>query len=125
VLRRLLQRHSGERVLQIAEQVLHVLDAAGQADHTSRGTIAARKGAQVWDNVENVVAVELLEAAQALDFRKPLSFGEGTAIAHAAVRSRIPHLDRDRELAGDIAAAKALVRSGELVRAVESELGAL
>jgi len=99
--------------------------AAGQEDHNSMGTIAARKCAQVLDNVENVVAVELLEAAQALDFRKPLSFGEGTAIAHAAVRSRIPHLDRDRELAGDIAAAKALVKSGELVRAVESELGAL
>jgi len=99
--------------------------AAGQEDHNSMGTIAARKCAQVLENAENVIAIELLEAAQALDFRKPLVFGEGTAIAHEVVRSRVGHLDRDRQISTDIAAARRLVASGELVRAVESELGAL
>lgn len=99
--------------------------SAGQEDHNSMGTIAARKAADVLDNIENVIAIELLEAAQALDFRAPLQFGAGTAIAHRLLRRHVRHLDADRELAPDIAKARQLIRSGELVGAVETELGEL
>jgi len=99
--------------------------SAGQEDHVSMGTISARHSEQVLTNVETVIAIELLEAAQALDFRRPLSFGRGTAIAHRVIRERIAHLDTDRELSIDIAAARDLVRSGAIVRAVEAEIGSL
>jgi histidine ammonia-lyase len=67
----------------------------------------------------------LCEAAQALDFRAPLTYGKGTAVAHRLVRERLPHLREDRNLSEDIAAVRELVVSGELVKAVESEIGAL
>jgi histidine ammonia-lyase len=99
--------------------------SAGQEDHVSMGTISARQCARVVENLQNVLAIELLEAAQALDFRAPLTFGRGTAIAHRTIRARVPHLDDDRNLSVDIAAARELLASGELVRAVEAELGPL
>jgi len=99
--------------------------SAGQEDHVSMGTIAARHSEQVLTNVETVIAIELLEAAQALDFRRPLSFGRGTSIAHRVIRERVTHLDHDRPLSVDIAAARELVTSGAVVRAVEAELGSL
>jgi histidine ammonia-lyase len=99
--------------------------SAGQEDHVSMGTISARQCESVVANLENVVAIELLLAAQALDFRAPLSYGRGTSIAHRAVRETVPHLDDDRILSVDIAAVRKLMASGALVRAVESELGSL
>jgi histidine ammonia-lyase len=99
--------------------------SAGQEDHVSMGTISARQCERVVANLENVIAIEALLAAQALDFRAPLHYGRGTSIAHRAVRAIVPHLDDDRILSLDIAAARELVASGALVRAVESELGAL
>jgi histidine ammonia-lyase len=99
--------------------------SAGQEDHVSMGTISARQAARALANLENVIAIELLEAAQALDFRAPLALGRGTAIAHRVLRQRIAHLDQDRNLSVDIAAARDLVASGELVHAVEKDLGAL
>ena len=99
--------------------------SAGQEDHVSMGTISARHCEQILTNVETVVAIELLEAAQALDFRRPLSFGRGTSIAHRVIRERIAHLDTDRALSVDIATARELVRSGLVVRAVEDDIGSL
>ncbi|MBV8340323.1 MAG: histidine ammonia-lyase [Candidatus Eremiobacteraeota bacterium] len=99
--------------------------SAGQEDHNSMGTIAARKLASVVRNYETVVGIELALAAQALDFRAPLRPGRGTSIAHALVRERIAHLDGDRPIHADIEACTALVRDGALVRAVEDHIGAL
>jgi histidine ammonia-lyase len=99
--------------------------SAGQEDHNSMGTISARQCRQVVANYETVVALELLCAAQALDFRRPLAFGRGTAVAHRVLRERIAHLEHDRYLRSDIQAALDLVRSNALVRAVEAEIGAL
>ena len=89
------------------------------------GTISARQCEQVVDNLENVIAIELLEAAQALDFRAPLKCGQGTSVAHKIVREHVPHLKEDRNLSKDIEAARDLVASGELVNAVEAEIGVL
>ena len=89
------------------------------------GTISARKLASVVANYETVVAIELLEGAQALDFRAPLKAGRGTSIAHRLLRERVTHLDRDRNISEDINASLDLVRSGKLVAAVEDQIGAL
>jgi histidine ammonia-lyase len=99
--------------------------SAGQEDHVSMGMTAARHARDVVEATEFVVAIEALAAAQALDLRAPLAPAAGTGAARDAVRSSVPFLDRDRELAPDIAAAVGMVRDGSLVAAVEREIGEL
>ncbi|MHB8399183.1 MAG: histidine ammonia-lyase [Candidatus Limnocylindrales bacterium] len=91
--------------------------SANQEDHVSMGSIAARHARTVLGHVEHILAIELICAAQALDFRLDMVAarpGEGVAAAHAAVRARIPRLETDREPGRDIAAAVALVHDGAL-----------
>ena len=91
--------------------------SANQEDHVSMGSIAARHARTVLGHVEHILAIELICAAQALDFRLDMVAarpGEGVAAAHAAVRARIPRLEADREPGPDIAAAVALVHDGAL-----------
>jgi len=116
---------SENKTLSYPASVDSIPTSAGQEDHVSMGTISARQCEQVVDNLENVIAIELLEAAQALDFRAPLKCGQGTSVAHKIVREHVPHLKEDRNLSKDIEAARALLASGELVNAVEAEIGVL
>jgi histidine ammonia-lyase len=85
---------------------------AGKEDHVSMGMTGARKLRQVLRNVETVLGLELMIAAQGLEHRRPLRPGRGVARAYDLVRGRIPPLDRDRLLAPDIDAAATLVREG-------------
>lgn len=85
--------------------------SSGQEDHVSMGATSANKLLMILDNAETVLAIEMICAAQALDFRAPLKPGVGVQAAHQEVRMVIPHLDGDRTLAGDIAAAVELLRS--------------
>ena len=96
-----------------------------QEDYNSMGAGAALKARHVIAHVRQVLAVELLLAAQALDLRAPLVPGVGSRAAHAAVRSAVPHLDEDRLLHDDLAAALALVQSGTIEAAVERAIGTL
>ena len=89
------------------------------------GTIAARKARDIVANAEDVLAIELLCAAQGLDLFTNLKPGEGTIEAYRAIREVVPHLETDRFLAPDIAAVKELFRSGKLTAAVEAVVGAL
>ena len=81
------------------------------------GAIAARKARDVLRNVERVLALELLCAAQGLDFRLTdgLHAGAGVAVAHRRLRVEVAHLNGDRDPGPDIAAATALVRAGAFV----------
>ncbi len=99
--------------------------SAGQEDHVSMGMTAARHARDVVANAEVVVALEAMAAAQALDLRLPLEPASGTRAARDAIRARVPFLDADRELGPDIEATVDLVRSGELVTAVEGAVGPL
>jgi histidine ammonia-lyase len=83
-----------------------------QEDHVSMGWGAGRKLMTVLDNVERVLAVELLCAAEGVDLRTPLEPAPGTAAVHRAIRSVIPMLDGDRSPSPDIEAVAALVRRG-------------
>jgi histidine ammonia-lyase len=89
------------------------------------GAIAARKALRVLHHTQQVIGIELLCAAQALDFRRPLRPAPGTQRAHDAVRAAVPPLTTDRVLAPDLAAAILLVQRRTVVRAVEQALGAL
>jgi histidine ammonia-lyase len=99
--------------------------SANQEDHVSMGSIAARQARDILRNVERVVGLELLCAAQGLDFRVATGLlpGEGVAEAHRRVREKVPHLASDREPGPDIEAALELVRSGALLDLLPSAAG--
>jgi histidine ammonia-lyase len=99
--------------------------SAAREDHVSMGSIAARKLGNVIENVANVLAVELIVAAQGIDQRRPLHPSPAVAAAHAAVRREVPSLDEDRPLYEDIARTMDLVLSGELEQAVLAVAGPL
>jgi histidine ammonia-lyase len=99
--------------------------SANKEDHVSMGTIAARKCRDIVSNVEDVIAIELLCAAQALDLFTNMKPGEGTLAAYQAIRQAVSHLDKDRIISTDIAAVKQLMRSGKILKAVEKKVGKL
>jgi len=116
---------SENKVLAHPASVDSIPTSANKEDHVSMGTIAARKGREIVANTENVIGIELLCAAQALDLFTNLKPGEGTLAAYQAIRRVIPHLDTDRFLAPDIDAMRELMRSGAILAAVEAQVGEL
>ncbi|MBV8221242.1 MAG: aromatic amino acid lyase, partial [Solirubrobacterales bacterium] len=99
--------------------------SAMQEDHVSMGWGAARKLRLSVGNLTRIVAVELTCAARALDLRAPLAPAPGTAAALALLRSRVPGPGPDRFLSPELSAVEELVRSGEVVDAVEDAIGPL
>ena len=91
----------------------------GQEDHVSMGSISARKLLRILDNVENILAVELLCTAQAFDFNKHLRSGPVLDRCHAVVRDRIDHAVEDRVLGDDLVQARAIIAERELAREAE------
>ena len=86
--------------------------SANQEDHVSMATHAARRLGDMVENSVNIVAIELLAAAQGIDFRAPLETSPRLARHHAQVRSRAAYFDHDRLIAPDIDAVAALIRDG-------------
>lgn len=82
----------------------------GQEDHVSMGSISSRKLNQVIDNLENILAVELICAAQAFDYRKPLRSSPILDACHEIVRGRIDHAEEDRIFANDIQSAQQMLQ---------------
>ena len=108
---------SENKVLAHPASVDSIPTSANKEDHVSMGTIAARKGREIVANTENVIGIELLCAAQALDLFTNLKPGEGTLAAYQAIRRAIPHLDTDRFLAADIAMTdRAFITTRQLSR---------
>jgi histidine ammonia-lyase len=97
--------------------------SANWEDHVSNGPIAGRKARQIIGNVERIIAIELLAAAQGIDFRREVSpasrLGVGTQLAYALVRSRVPFLDRDEVLYPHMNAIYELVAGGDLHRVLQ------
>ena len=85
----------------------------GQEDHVSMGSISGRKFVQVLGNLQKILAIELMYAAQAMEFRRPLRSSDIIEEAHALIRSRIPKLEGDRLLHKDIDAMIDMVRDRE------------
>jgi len=96
-----------------------------QEDHVSMGWLAGLQVRAVVEHVATVLGIEAMCAAQALDLRSHMEPARGTGAARTAVRTLIPFLDADRELAPDIATAASLVRDGVLADAAAEAIGAL
>jgi len=93
--------------------------SANQEDHVSMATHAARRLLAMADNAAGIIAIELLAAAQGIDFRTPLKTGARLATVHAALRKSVAGMEHDRFLADDLKKAQALVQNGTLTNQVE------
>lgn len=115
------------KVLAHPDSVDSIPTSADQEDHISNSMNAARHAWQILHNVERVVGIELVTAAQALDFRvkadRNVRLGMGTAAAYGRIRQDISHLERDRLMYPDLDRGAELARSGEVVHSVEAALG--
>ncbi len=116
---------SENKVLSHPACVDSIPTSANKEDHVSMGTISARKCREVIGNTENVIAIEFLCAAQAMDLFTNLKPGEGTLAAFKTIRAAISHMDKDRVMYTDISEMVALMRSGKIAAAVEDAVGAL
>ncbi|MFH1619878.1 MAG: aromatic amino acid ammonia-lyase [bacterium] len=113
-----------QRILSAPSCIQSIPAAADQEDFVSMGMNAALKTRQILDNAQTVLAIEMIAAAQALDFRT-FTPGKGTRAAHAAIRRSVAHLEEDRPLYADHNAMAAVVESCRVLDAVEKETGAL
>lgn len=115
---------SENKVLAHPSSVDSIPTSAGQEDHVSMGTISARNALKILKNVKNVLAIEILCAAQGIDFRKH-SPGAGTRIAHRNIREQVKHLNDDRILYKDIKNVGEMIVRGDIVKKVEAKIGKL
>ncbi len=90
--------------------------SANQEDHVSMATFAARRLQAMISNTANILGIELLAAAQGMEFLRPLTSSPALEQAHALLREQIPAMAQDRFLAPDIEHATGLVRDGSLAR---------
>lgn len=93
--------------------------SGGKEDHVSMGMTAALKLRTIVDNAEQLLAMELLSGAQALEFRRPLKSGVGVEQAYERIRSYSPSVAVDRSLSRDIERVAAAIRNGEFEQSAE------
>ena len=93
--------------------------SGGKEDHVSMGMTAALKLRTIVDNAENVLAIELLAAGTALEYRRPLKGGVGVERAYGTLRGIVPPLTEDRAMYGEIERVAAAIRAGEFDSGME------
>ena len=96
--------------------------SANQEDHVSMATFAARRLHPMAENTRGIIAIELLAAAQGIDFRRPMKTSAALESAHALLRKRVAFYDHDRHFAPDIAAAKSVIASNEFLSLIPAGL---
>jgi histidine ammonia-lyase len=116
---------SENKVLSHPSTVDSISVSADQEDHVAMTPVAVRKLTEIQKNVGAVLAIEMMSAAQAFDFRKPLKPGRGTRIAYDIIRRYVDHLEDDRVLYPDVNKIAELIRNNTILRAVEEEVGEL
>lgn len=125
---------SENKVLAHPASVDSIPSSANQEDHVSMGTIAARKARTILENAQNVLAIELLSALQAIDLRTELEglgkspqtmLSAPSSAAYGLVRSAVPMVDKDRIMYEDIEKVRRLIADGAVLRAAEQTLEVL
>ena len=113
---------SENKVLAHPASVDSIPTSGNKEDHNSMGSIAARKCYTILNNLENVLAIELMTGAQALEFLKPLKPGVGTSAAYNTIRKQINPLDDDRYLHLDLQKILALVKKDVILNSVKQKV---
>jgi histidine ammonia-lyase len=90
--------------------------SVGQEDHVSMGANAAKKALTIIDNLEKILGIELFCAAQAFEFRRPLTSSTLLEACHAAIREKISFATKDRIYAEDIDQAIQLIKNHTLIK---------
>ena len=90
----------------------------GQEDHVSMGSIGGRKALQVLENVEKILAIELLTAAQAFEFRKPMKSGVLMEEVHKEVRTKVSFAEKDRVFAHDIELGISMIKDQSIIKVI-------
>jgi len=123
---------SENKVLAHPASVDSIPTSANQEDHNSMGSISAHKLWQILKNVQAVLAIEFMVAAQGIDYSrvhpktgKTMRAGKGVQAAYNHIRNHITHLDSDRVLHDDIQASLELLQSGGIIHAAEASVGTL
>jgi histidine ammonia-lyase len=113
-----------QRILSAPASIQSIPAAADQEDFVSMGMNTAIKNFQILDNAFGILGIELMAAAQALDFRE-YNFGAGVTKAKEVIRRHVDFLEIDRPLYNDHNTMKALVKSCEILAEVEKVTGSL
>lgn len=113
-----------QRILSAPASIQSIPAAADQEDFVSMGMNVALKNFQILDNAYGILGIELMAAAQALDFRE-FTFGKGVTKAKEVIRRHVEFLDVDRPLYDDHNTMKALVKSCEILEEIEKTVGSL
>ena len=116
---------SENKVLAHPASVDSIPTSAGKEDHVSMSSIAANKGRRILNNLQRVLAIELICSAQGLDLRRPLKSSPVMEEVHQAVRNRVEFLTHDRELHQDMESVVELIKGDELLERVKSFIGDL
>lgn len=116
---------SENKVLAHPASVDSIPTSANQEDHVSMGSISARKLQSILANVQNILAIEVLCACQALEFRDRTKLAPATKAVYQLVREQVPALDEDRFLEPEIKKVRELITSGTIVETVEMLIGTL
>lgn len=111
---------SENKVLAHPASVDSIPTSANQEDHVSMGATSALKAREVVRNVQTVLAIELLCAAEGIDYRRPLRTSAPLESVHAHIRAHVPHLNADRPIYLDIESAACMVRDGSIREAASS-----
>ena len=116
---------SENKVLAHPASVDSIPTSANQEDHVSMGTIASRKAATIIRHVQSVLAVELICAAQAVDFKDAGKLSKGARAAYDLLRSQVSFMDKDRAIYLDMNKVAEQIQQGQYVEAVEKAVGQL
>lgn len=116
---------SENKVLAHPASVDSIPTSAGQEDHVSMGTIAARKARTIVDHAAAVLGIEWMAAAQALDLQEPRTLGRGTRPAYDLLREHVAYMEDDRVFYRDQETAARLIAEGTLLERVEKAAGRL
>jgi histidine ammonia-lyase len=116
---------SENKILSHPASVDSIPTSADKEDHVSMGTIAARKFQQIVRNAENILAMELLAASQALTMLRPLRSSQPIERILTLIRKTVPFAETDRVFSKDIENLKTLCRSGEILSELFNEVGEL
>jgi histidine ammonia-lyase len=118
------------KVLSHPASVDTIPTSANVEDHVSMGVTAGLKLRDILDNVERILAIELMSAAQGIDFRRQAigaekQLGRGTRGAYRLMREHIPFIESDTTMSGFIEQSRLLVANGKIVESVERALASL
>jgi len=116
---------SENKVLAHPASVDSIPTSAGKEDHVSMGVTAAHKAAQAVQNTGRILAIELIAAAEALEFRRPLTSSAPLEAVHARLRERVPAHDRDRVLGPEIDETASALAAGDFLAAATAVCGSL